>query len=243
MDRPRKVIVEWRFKPDLAFYGAMDTFASDLQERYPHWERSPLTLQVWDARRHRRVHFGHNRWFFESDDFEDIASELSEAQRHIRTLATRLGTTSLVRLGIRQFYAIDVGLSFSALTDRLAERFGCTAMDLPASLQDPLRDIGLVLDFDSREGWKYNFRAGPMLKPQFFQVVSFEPKLYEDDTEDSARSFQSFQASIPEQFLFIDVDCFAQEIEHDLVEELVSFSRDKVARIAADAKRACIEED
>ena len=62
-DSLRKLVVELRYKPELGFYSKMDAVGANLSDDFPHWQRSPLTVEVRNRKKHRRVFLGHQRCF------------------------------------------------------------------------------------------------------------------------------------------------------------------------------------
>ncbi len=63
----KKLVVEVRYKPELAFYNMMDAVGTELADHYPDWVRSPLTVEVRNKKKHQRVFLSHQRTFYEAD--------------------------------------------------------------------------------------------------------------------------------------------------------------------------------
>ena len=63
----KKLVVEVRYKPELAFYNMMDAVGTELADHYPDWVRSPLTVEVRNKKKHQRVFLSHHATFYEAD--------------------------------------------------------------------------------------------------------------------------------------------------------------------------------
>jgi hypothetical protein len=235
----KKLVVEWRFKPELGFYTRMDPVALGLSKDYPDWERSPLTVEVRDKKRHRRLHLSVKRAFFDADGPNPL-TEIDQAGKLASKVCRELEITSLTRCGIRQWFAADLDKPFALMVDEVAQRFLNRGPDLTAVLADKVHDVAYTVDYETSEGWRYNLRLGPMLKSQWFQTILYEPGNFEAG-DDAVETFEKYQDGFPDQFLFIDVDCYRDDVAADKMEALLTAMRRKshelVARLIDFAKR------
>jgi hypothetical protein len=221
----KMLVVELRYKPDLAFYGKMDAAALDLADELPSWERTPLSVEVRDKKRHRRLFLSHHRAFYQADN-PDPETEFSFASKHLRKTCAKIGVSAIERIGIRQWFAADLNKPFALLVDQLAERFLPKKEELAAILGDKTLDLMYAVNCETSEEWKYNLRLGPMLRSQWLQVVQQEPAIYET-SEEGEETFEKFQASLPEQFLIIDIDCFRESLPGDELDSFLTTVRRK----------------
>lgn len=238
----RKLVVELRYKPDLGFYGKMDGVALSFSEKFPHWERSPLTVEIRNKKKHRRIYLSHHRSFFEGDLVSQSPNtEFDFALDCLERVCHGLALTELQRVGVRQWIAVDLGQAFALMVDQIGSRFLNRSSDLTALLSDKAIDLAYVVDYETSEGWKYHLRLGPMTRDEWFQRVQYESNLFEQSEEDDEASFQKYPETIPENFLFVDVDCYQEDVpvprmkqqvtdfrrrSHDLIGRLIQYSRD-----------------
>ena len=221
----KKLVLEWRYKPELAFYGRMDQVAIQLCNDYPDWERSPLTVDLRDKKRHRRVHLSGRRGFLEADGPNPL-TDIDQAGKLASKVCRELQIAVLTRLGIRQWFAADLDKPFALMVDEVAQRFLNRGPDLSAILADKIHDVAYTVDYETSEGWRYNLRLGPMLKSQWFQTILYEAGNFETG-DDEVETFEKYQAGFSDHFLFIDVDCYRDDVNVDKLDPLVANIRRK----------------
>lgn len=207
---PRKLVVEWRYKPELGFYGKMDAVGIDHADHFPDWQRTPLTLELRNRKRHRRVFLSVRRSFFDCDGLENQASEFEFAGGILDRVGGKLELGTYERIGVRQWFATDLHKTFTALMDDVYQKFYQHNQALIAVVGTRVKDVAYVIDVEHADGWRYNLKLGPMRKQQWFDFVQYELGNFED--EDDGETFAKFRASIPEQFLFIDMDCYQTDL-------------------------------
>ena len=161
----KKVVAELRYKPDLGFYGKMDRIGLELGGEFPDWERSALTVEVRNKKRHRRVFISHSRCFYEADA-PDPDTEFQFAADQLKKVCEGLSVDTLLRTGVRQWFAADLNKAFALMVDEIASRFLAHADELSAVLPDKTHDLAYSKIYEAPEGWKYNLRMGPMVKKE-----------------------------------------------------------------------------
>jgi hypothetical protein len=217
----KKLVVELRYKADLGFYSKMDAVGVELADDFPDWERSPLTLEIRNKKKHRRLFTSVKRAFFDVDGGSPD-SEFIFVEKLLRKVCAKLEVKQLSRSGIRQWFTADLGKPFALMVDEFSERFLPRGDYLKSILTDKTKDVGYVVDFETDEGLRYNLRMGPMLKSQWFSTVAHELNAFEQSEEESANTFANFQASFPEQFLFIDIDSYQEDQPADKLDRFLS---------------------
>ncbi len=233
----KKLVVELRYKPDLGFYGKMDGIGQELAEEFPDWERSPLTLEVRNNKKHRRLFLSVERAFIDVDAAEPDA-EFGRVEKLLGKVCPKLGVKDFLRVGVRQWFVADLNKSFALMVDEFAERFLSKNPDLNSIFGDKTKDVAYVADYETAEGWRYNLRMGPMMKSQWFATVAHEPGVFEwkeDDTE----TFEAFRQSFPEQFLFIDIDAYKENHPADKLDKLLGSVRRRSDDLASKLIEYC----
>ncbi len=132
----RKLVVELRYKPELGFYSKMDAVGTNLSDNFPEWQRSPLTVEVRNKKKHRRVFLSHQRCFYETDLVPAHPNlEFDFAEKILSEVCAGIALRELKRIGIRQWFASDLTKSFALMVDEVSSRF----LNQSADLRDPQR--------------------------------------------------------------------------------------------------------
>jgi hypothetical protein len=211
----KKLVVELRYKAELSFYSKMDGFGVELAEDFPDWERSPLTLEVRNRKKHRRLFLSVSRSFLDVDD-ADAEGDFAYAEKLWKKVGPRLDVKQFKRLGVRQWFTADLEKPFALMVDEFAERFLSKDAALRDIVSDKIKDVAYVVDYQVAEGWQYHLRLGPMTRSQWFMSVGHDPNSFEQD-DDAAETFEKFRKSFPEQFLYIDIDCYQDDLPADML--------------------------
>jgi hypothetical protein len=234
----KKLVVELRYKPNLGFYGKMDAVGIELAEEFPDWERSALTLEVRNKKKHRRLYLASMRVFYEADN-ADPDADFEVAEKLLTRTCPKLDVTTLSRAGIRQWFAADLGKAFAPMVDEFAERFLGHMPECAGILSDKTKDVAYVVDYETDDRWRYNLRMGPMIRSQWFAVVPHGSDAFERG-DDAAETFDKFRQSFPEQFIYVDIDCYREDLpvgeladfmkavrrrSHDLAAKLIDYCR------------------
>jgi hypothetical protein len=117
--RTMHLVMEARYKPTLALYGAMDRIGMDLASGYPDWERSALSLEIRNTKQQRRAIFIHRRANYEAVAFPNEMTEFQEAQAIFNRIYADLGSPRVERIGIRQWAVVALTEEFETAVRRL----------------------------------------------------------------------------------------------------------------------------
>jgi len=197
----------------------MDSLGVELTEELPDWERSPLTLEVRNQKKHRRLFTSVKRSFLDLDDI-DPDTDFGYAEKLLKKTCTRLEVKEVQRLGIRQWFAADLKKTFALMVDEFSERFLARNDTLGGILSDKTKDVAYAVDFETTEGWRYNLRMGPMTRAQWFLMVGHESSNFESG-EAAVETLEKYQRSFPEQFLYIDIDCYKEDTSVDKMDKFL----------------------
>jgi len=208
----RNLVVEWRYAPNLAVYAAMDQLGIEMQDVYPDWQRSALTLELRDKKHCRRFVMAYNRTFFHvvEPSNKQVSIELDNAIEMFEKLSNRTSIQSLKRVGLRQWAAFpEKDDPLERLTARMANRFQPDNKNLLEALSGTVEDLSYVVDVKHNEGWKYALRAGPMPKKQWFEAVPHEESAFA-----SPEAFAKYKDEFPETIFFVDMDASKEDVPY-----------------------------
>jgi hypothetical protein len=199
-----------------------------------------LTLEIRDKERHRRFALAFDRCFFEADA-PDPDKEFQSVSAPLKLICKNLEIEAVTRVGIRQWFAADLNKPFALMVDELTERFHVRSEQLASFLPDKTHDFSYTMVYKTKDDWRYQLRFGPMEKKQWFQTVFHEPTLHGFGQEDDEKNtFGDLWQSVPDQFVYIDIDFIhenqtAQKIDeflvnvrrksHEVVEKLIEFCK------------------
>ncbi len=201
--------MEMRYAPTLVFYGVMDKIGLEEADHYPDWERSPLTLELRDKKHHRRCFLSSSRAFFEAVWFSSATKEYECARKIFERVHHEVKFTKIHRVGIRQWASVKLEDPFSQLVKLFAKKFHPANKKLDGILRGTIDDLSYVADVTTANGWKYHLRLGPMQQSQWFELIPYEPGLFE-----SAEEFTTFKNSFGERMLFVDLDIYREDITY-----------------------------
>jgi hypothetical protein len=225
----KHLVVEMRYAASLAFYGIMDKIGISLADGHSDWERTALSLEVRDAKRHRRCFLAHSRSFYESVDFPVEEPEFEQAFKLFDKLHHELKFTTVQRIGIRQWVSVPATESFAQLVKKVVEKLHLRSDRIDQILRGKVEDIGYVADVRTDVGWKYHLRLGPMERKQWFETILYTPALFS-----SPEDFKKYQDSLPERMYFLDLDGFREEFPFSDLPSLLASIRQGSSDILAD---------
>jgi hypothetical protein len=230
----KNLVIEWRYKPNLAVYAKMDQVGIEFAEDYPDWQRSPLTLEIRNKKSKRRFFMSYRRCFFEVIEPTDknVAGELDRAGRLFGQFSRVTEITQLDRVGIRQWAAFDREEPFNEIVRQANKRFQPQDERFVKLLRGNVVDVGYVADVQTETGWNYRLHVGPMEKSQWFEVVPHEEQMFSSKDE-----FTKYRGTFPDRFLFVDIDCFKEHVALSDLSTLVSDIRVTSSDIMSDLHR------
>lgn len=225
----KHIVLELRYAPTLAIYAKMDEIGLAFAEGFPDWERSALTLEIRNKRKHRRFFMSHHRAFYEAAGFSVEGPEFDWGKKLFDKLHHDLKFTKLLRLGVRQFVASRADEPFPKLVKLAVERLHPQSPELDKMVRGTIEDLAYVANVVTPDGWKYRLNVGPMERKQWFEVIHYEPNLFE-----SKEDFEKYKASIPERMFFIDMDSYREDLAFVDVAATITSVRNVTSQVASD---------
>ncbi len=216
--KPLKTLIEWQYKPQIAFQGMMDHFGTCLGDSFEDWQRAPHFLQLECKKSHRRVYVSFNRGFFESDTWEDGEGTLNFAVEVHDRFREVLSVEKYIRLGVRFLFALAfTNHDFARICYTLQKRLFVSNDKVSKLLGGGARvsDLACAVVLEPEHGWKAHLQLGPMRRDEWFQKISYERRLFEP------KSFEVFQRGLPDAFICVDFDYAHEKIASTKFAEVV----------------------
>lgn len=223
----KKLVIEIRFKPDLSFYTKMDEVAIGFSDELPRWQRSALNIELWSNEKHHRIFLTNKRCFFEADiESLETFQAFDFAYKTFERVCTSFNITEINRVGVRQWAAADLNKTFALMVDELGTRFLSNDETLNSILNDKPTDNTYAVNYETSDGWDYNLRLGPATKEEWFRRVQYERDLFGGEDSDRVITFEKFKSTIPANFLFMDIDCYAEDVAAtNLRQQIMAFKQ------------------
>jgi hypothetical protein len=232
----KKLVVEFRYRPTLNAYSGMDKIGLGLAKDFPDWQRTPLALEIRNKVKHRRLGITFNRTVFDSYAPEDVSRELSLARECVTNVTKRLKVTEFQRFGMRSLFVAETGETFERLVQQVAKNFLAPIGTIGAFGDMTLKDVAYVVDVHFKE-WTYCVKVGPVEKKQWLSLVQHGKDIFE--SEPGGETFEKFRDSIPDRFVFLDIDASREGVLESDVLKTFRGLHDRSRKIAEDLLKHC----
>lgn len=222
-------MIEIRYRPTLRVYAGMDQVGLKLAQEFPDWERSHLWLELRNKTEHRRLRISHQQTFFDRDAPVSIEEDLTIAREAIVAVNQELKIAEYARFGMRSYFTAETETGFQKLVEQVYGKLCIPIKQINAFAGMELSDAGYTVNLVENE-WTYHVTAGPMEKSQWLSLVRHEPAIFEADHP--TNSFERFRETLPERFLFVDVDVFRENVTVDDALKVLRARQEKSHEIA-----------
>lgn len=208
--RPRKTVIEVRFRPSLSHFQLLDKVGSVMLKKMDvtDWERSPFSVEIQDRKNHERVSIEVERLIAEFDSStERQENAILRGISWLNDCLEGYEITTIQAIGIRQWFAIVRGsLTETKLISKIMsvyfdERF--QSMAEASSLQ--IKDFAITLDLEDKLEPRKTGRlvVGAMSKGQWVKHVNYNLK---PSGHVSKEAINSIVRDLPNDFIYIDLD-------------------------------------
>jgi len=200
------------FEPDFTAIQRLYDAAKPLKKDFQHWQTKGSTFTFYENEgKHEFINVTVKRIGFEVVNPGDISKDLERMAKACKILAEGLGCKVFNRMGVKLLVYADLDLTFEDLK-RQVQTICLPKNELLEKLTSPdVIDVALNFDYQ-RDGKKVALRVGPMGREQGVGILKtvgsieqvFQPL-------DQSRQFIDVVESIPESFLYFDVDAYIEE--------------------------------
>jgi len=195
---------------DLRFFDRMYQAAYEIKPKFAHWWTDRIQIVLHDYDSHELIAFSSKHIGFEVANPDDIISTTNKLSGTLNTVAQRLHCNTVNRIGLKLVVFADIGLSFKELIEQIQHHFNLVPDNLKKLTSPDIVDMAISYDYVWQDSTAM-LRCGPMNKDQGRQTISSLgciSRLYSPPKEDN--EIQKVYDSIPESFLFLDIDIFRE---------------------------------
>lgn len=225
----KKAIVDFRYKPTLRVYQAMDQVGIALSGEFPDWERAPLALALRNRKKHRQLIVQFRQSVFECIDPGEEEEELKVVKESVETVSKKLQVSKFQRFAIRCMYVADARTDYDSLVDLIYRKFCSPIEHLKPFAEYQLKDSAYAVNL-SRQDWTYNVRVGPMTRDEWFSTIAHEQKAFETDS--GGETFEKYRRTLPDRFVFFDIDVWREDVLHEEARQKMRPLRERASTIA-----------
>lgn len=207
---PRRVEVSWFFRPKLEFYQHLNTIGLELESEFEDWQRGDRVLSLMDKSSHRALRMANGNVVYERH-LGVFSNEEFEKAIEVHERLSRFRIAEYRRLQVLCRYAIDVDSGFKGIVKRLADRFFVSNESIDKIHQAPVTDVAYTVECQCPDQWKQTIHIGPMTRTEWFNRFKYDKFLF-DNAASSPHSFSEFEATIPKDFVFLQVDLGCENV-------------------------------
>ena len=228
---PRKLVIEWRYAPDLRFYGQLDQIGIELQSDFPDWSRSSdLDLKLFNKTTHNSLSASLRRSNLQFHGSLKVNDCLQFASKVHEVLNNRLRFGSLSRLGLRFWHALTFDQAYEQMVGSVQKRFFQSNDAIANILDAKVVDNAYVVDLESEDGWLQHLQFGPASRVEWLQKAAIDKTLF--SSKDDELSYQTYVREIPDPALYLDCDFYRADTRTDEFDSLIKQAVEKSSRRA-----------
>lgn len=206
----RKIIFNANIKPSINFFSKQYELLKKYKTDFPNWEVTSLNFTVKDRENHCSALITHKNIIFEIDDANTKVEFSSKRINKILIEYNELFPIEVFsRLGLRFFIFVPMlEIEKEELADIIQSKLFVNNNELSTILSEKLTDLAYIRDY-TKDGFLFHFKCGPMPREQIPAWVDFGQNKYRFNTP---KDFKQYLDSFPEMSIFIDIDCYRQDI-------------------------------
>ncbi len=205
-----QVTCEYRFTPNLEFYGHMHQIGAPFSEDYKHWQTSGLKLNFMNPRDRSSLAIEHNRLAATIDVPSEVEMIETRFHRALKEYQKTVKINQFRRLGVRSVSMASVNFAFEELVDvvqtKLLPRDDALSRIVGATVKDFMYNV-----ITEKDGSTVHVICGPVQKKEIARW--YNPAQMVTDPEDEIK-----EVAYPDVALFVDCDCYNNEPTPKLAE-------------------------
>lgn len=215
-----KIAFEARFaKPSLLFYDKKSTIGNRLMRKFEHWETDGLITILTKPADKTLAAIEHNRVLVAKEFGGNLTSSSIPEEiikNVIDSYSKELSLENLDRVGLRTMICVPLKLKFEELVSITKEKFYPKSKELIGIIGNSYKDTALAVVFELGN-INNRLQIGPVKKEELLARVQFR--------------FDYQKEILPDVSLFIDFDCFQQNIPTGKADEFITIASENTLSI------------
>ncbi len=236
----KKILFNAIFKPSVEFFLKQYELLKMYKKYFPSWEVSGLNFTVQDRENHCSSTITHSNIIFEIDDANSKVEFLKKTINNILSGYNEFfPIESFIRLGLRFYIFIPMlEIKKEELADIIQSKLFVSNNELTTILSEKVTDLAYIRDYKKDE-FLYHFKCGPMPKEQIPAWVDFGQNKHRFNTP---KDFKEYLDSFPDMSIYIDIDCYKQDIPFSDMGSFLTKSIDNCIKTATSIKKYILGE-
>lgn len=236
----KKIIFNADFKPSVDFFQKQYDIIKELNADFPGWDLSGLNFVIQDKENNCSGSFSSQKVVYEVEEANnkiDFAKE--RILKGLRIYSNYLPLKVFIRLGIRFYMFVPMQeIKKEELADIIQSKLFITNEAIINIFTEKANDLAYILDY-AKDGFLYHLKCGPMPKEHIPTWVAFgEGK----NRFKSAKDFKDYLESFPEMSIFIDIDCYKNDVSFKDMESFLNKAFDNCLQTSAKLKKYILGE-
>jgi hypothetical protein len=216
----KRVVFNADFKHKRDFFEKKLSLMKEFEPDFPGYQVSGVDFFALDRENHFSQHFTHKKLIFEYDEANSKKNLIKEKISNALNIYNKyLSVEKFIRLGVRSFNFIELkDIKVEELADVLYSKLYQTNESLLQIFPEKISDLAYVLDY-KKDGFLYHLKCGPMPKDQVGGWIDFGDVKKRFSSEEE---FKEYFNSFPGIGVFLDVDCYKEDVLFDSKDEYLT---------------------
>lgn len=237
----KRIIFNAVFQSSLEFFPKQYEIMKDLKPDFPHWEISALDFKMGNDVDNYSTSVSHNKIVYE---FDKVSEKIPQAKeliiKGLNAYNKHLPIEKFIRLGIRFFMFVDMkDIKKEELAEIITSKLFLINDKTVDIFAEKFNDLAYIIDY-SKDEFSYHFKCGPMPKnqiPAWIELGEYKHRFKKP------KEFKDYLDSFPEMSIFLDLDCYQQDILFTAIPSFMNRAIDSCLQISSKIKKYILNEE
>lgn len=237
----KRIIFNANFQPSLEFFPKQYEIMKDLKPDFPHWELSALDFKMGNDIDNYSISVSHNKIVYE---FDKVSEKIPQAKeliiKGVNAYNKHLPIEKFIRLGIRFFMFVDMkDIKKEELAEIISSKLFLANEKTADIFAEKFNDLAYIIDY-SKDEFSYHFKCGPMPKnqiPSWIDLGEYKQRFKKP------QEFKDYLDSFPTMSIFLDLDCYQQDILFTAAHSFMNRAVDSCMQISSKIKKYLLTEE
>jgi len=230
----KKIIFSADLNPNIDFFSKQYDLLKKYIRDFPNWELSGLIFTIQDRENHCSSTITDKKIIFE---IEDANNKIDFTKTRINNILKEYNEMfpieNINRAGIRFFIFVPMyEIKKEELADIIQSKLYVNNKELHDIFSEKLYDLAYIRDY-TKDDFLYHFKCGPMPTEQIPAWVNFGQNRHKFKT---TADFKDYLDSFPKISIFIDIDCYKNNITFSDFDKFLSKSFENSLKTATKIK-------